>query len=180
MPWASCQIRGLHMRRECRERFPRHWLQRKPLVSDPGMHHGTCVTHVPWCISGSLIRYGGGWGGGGGGGVGGVCVCGGGGEVWTFPAILGACATRNFTYLARGPFTRQLMHSTRLTNEICGDHIVCRAMHDENACSNTNDCSHEKACEIQSRTLMTRYNMLQYYIQQKQNKNRSLNPHWTP
>ena len=29
-------------------RFPRHWLQRKPLVSDPGMHHGTCVTHVPW------------------------------------------------------------------------------------------------------------------------------------
>ena len=25
-----------------------------PLVSDPGMHHGTCVTHVPWCMSGSL------------------------------------------------------------------------------------------------------------------------------
>ena len=25
-------------------------------VSDPEMHHGTCVTHVPWCISGSLIR----------------------------------------------------------------------------------------------------------------------------
>ena len=23
--------------------------------SDPDMHHGTCVTHVPWCISGSLI-----------------------------------------------------------------------------------------------------------------------------
>ena len=23
-------------------------------VSDPGMHHGTCVTHVPWCMSGSL------------------------------------------------------------------------------------------------------------------------------
>ena len=29
--------------------FPRHQLQRKPLVSDPDMHHGTCVTHVPWC-----------------------------------------------------------------------------------------------------------------------------------
>ena len=28
--------------------------QRKPLVSDPGMHHGTCVTHVLWCMSGSL------------------------------------------------------------------------------------------------------------------------------
>ena len=25
-----------------------------PRVSDPGMHHGTCVTHVPWCMSGSL------------------------------------------------------------------------------------------------------------------------------
>ena len=23
-------------------------------VGDPGMHHGTCVTHVPWCMSGSL------------------------------------------------------------------------------------------------------------------------------
>ena len=42
------------MCRECRERFPRHWLQRKPSVSDPDMHHGTCATHVPWCMSGSL------------------------------------------------------------------------------------------------------------------------------
>ena len=25
-----------------------------PPVSDPGMHHGTCVTHVPWCMPGSL------------------------------------------------------------------------------------------------------------------------------
>ena len=39
------------MHRECRERFPRHRFQRKLLVSDPGMHHGTCVTHVPWCMS---------------------------------------------------------------------------------------------------------------------------------
>ena len=30
-----------------------------PLVSDPAMHHGTCVTHVPWCMSGSLTRGGG-------------------------------------------------------------------------------------------------------------------------
>ena len=65
------------MRRECRE--CRHRLQRKPLVSDPCMHHGTCVTHVPCCMSGSLIR--------------------GGGE-----SIPGACATHNFTYLARGPW----------------------------------------------------------------------------
>ena len=72
---------GLRMRRECTERFPRHQYQRKSLVSDPGMHNGTCVTHVPWCMSGSLIR--------------------GGGE--NVPGIPGACATRNFTYLARSP-----------------------------------------------------------------------------
>ena len=72
---------GLRMRRECRERFPRHRLQRKPLVSDLGRHHGTCVTHVPWCMSGSLIR--------------------GGGE--NVPGIPGACATRKSAYLVRGP-----------------------------------------------------------------------------
>ena len=28
-----------------------------PRVSDPDMHHGTChVTHVPWCMMGSLIN----------------------------------------------------------------------------------------------------------------------------
>ena len=25
-----------------------------PHVSDPGIHHGTCVRHVPWCMPGSL------------------------------------------------------------------------------------------------------------------------------
>ena len=54
----------------------------KETTSDPGMHHGTCVTHVPWCMSGSLARSGG------------VNV----------PGIPDACATRNFTYLARGPW----------------------------------------------------------------------------
>ena len=75
---------GLRMRRECRECFLRHQLQRKPLVSDPGMHHGTCVTHVPWCMSGSL-------------------TCGGGENV---PGIPGACPTRNFTYLVRGSLAK--------------------------------------------------------------------------
>ena len=73
---------GLGMRRECRERFPRHRLQSKPLVSDSGMHHGMCMTHVPWCMSGSLAH--------------------GGGE--NVPSIPGACATHNFTYLVRGPW----------------------------------------------------------------------------
>ena len=27
--------------------FPSRRLQSKLLVSDPGLHHGTCVTHVP-------------------------------------------------------------------------------------------------------------------------------------
>ena len=27
-----------------------------PRVSDPDMHHDTCVTHVPWCILGSLTN----------------------------------------------------------------------------------------------------------------------------
>ena len=25
-----------------------------PWVSDPDMHHDTCITHVPWCMSGKL------------------------------------------------------------------------------------------------------------------------------
>ena len=69
------------MRRECREHLFRHWIQRKPLLSDPCMHHGTCVTYVPWCMSGSLTR-------------------GGGKNVPGFP---GACAIHNFTYPVRGP-----------------------------------------------------------------------------
>ena len=60
--WASCQIRkiaGCACAGNAGNVFPRRRLQRKPLVSDPGMHHGTCVTHVPWCMSGSLTRGGG-------------------------------------------------------------------------------------------------------------------------
>ena len=74
----------LLMRRECRERFPHHRHQWKPLIRDPGMHHGTCVTHVPWCMSGSL-------------------TCGG---MENVPGTPGACATRNFPYLVRGSLYR--------------------------------------------------------------------------
>ena len=31
------------MHRECRERFPRNQIQSKPLINDPGMHHGMHV-----------------------------------------------------------------------------------------------------------------------------------------
>ena len=42
---------GLRRHREWRERFPP-----LPRVSDPDMHHGTCVTHVSWCKPWSLTR----------------------------------------------------------------------------------------------------------------------------
>ena len=91
---------GLRMRWECQEHFPRHWLQRKPLVSDPGMHHGTCVTHVPWCMSGSPTH--------------------GGGE--NFSDIPDACATRNYAYLARGIYTNII---TSFEEERCSHWTTC-------------------------------------------------------
>ena len=46
------------MRMECREPCKGYFLLVLLLaiviVSHPDMHHGTCVTHVPWCIPGSL------------------------------------------------------------------------------------------------------------------------------
>ena len=62
-------------------------LKKKPLVSDPGMHHSTCVTYVSWCMSGSLTH--------------------GGGE--NIPGIPGACATCIFAYLVRGPCCYQIL-----------------------------------------------------------------------
>ena len=63
----------------------------QPLVRDPCMHRGTCVTHVPWCIQGLLSR----------------------GK--NIPSIPGARATRNFTYLVRGPWT----HCLHCWGKIC-------------------------------------------------------------
>ena len=86
-PWASYQIRniaGCACAGNAGNVFPCHRLQRKPLVSGPGMHHGTCVTHVPWCMSGSLAS--------------------GGGEKRSRHSR--RMRTRNFPYLVRGPLTR--------------------------------------------------------------------------
>ena len=71
---------GLRMRRECRGLCYR--LQRKPRVGDPGMHHGTCVTHVPWCMSGSPTRDFG----------------------ENAPGIPGACATRDLCVMESGAY----------------------------------------------------------------------------
>ena len=54
-------------------------------VSDPDMHHDTCMAHEPWCMPESLTS----------------------GFIWSrwrvnVTGIPGACATRNFTYLVRG------------------------------------------------------------------------------
>ena len=57
--WASYQIRiiaSCACAGNTGNGFPCGLIQRSPLVSDLGMHHGTCVTHVPWCMSGSLTR----------------------------------------------------------------------------------------------------------------------------
>ena len=77
-PLTSYTNCGVCRPQECRKRFPHHRLQEKQLISNGGMHHGTCVTHVPWCMSGSLTRSGG----------------------ENVPGIPDACATRN---LVSGP-----------------------------------------------------------------------------
>ena len=49
--WASCQIckiAGAHAPGISGTFSP------PPRISHPDMHHGTCVTHVPWCMPGSL------------------------------------------------------------------------------------------------------------------------------
>ena len=51
--WASYQIHKLRVAHasEMRGKF-----SPPPLVCDPDMHHGTRVTHVPWCKPGSLTN----------------------------------------------------------------------------------------------------------------------------
>ena len=87
-PWASNQIRkiaGCACAGNAGNVFPCRRFQGNPLVSDPGMHHGTCVTHVPWCMSGSL-------------------TCGDGENI---PGIPGACAPAILSIWqeAHGPIT---------------------------------------------------------------------------
>ena len=86
--WASCQIRKIAVYAcagNAGNIFP------APQVSDPDMHHGACVTHVPRCMPGSLIS----------------------GFLWSWlrkksvPGIPWPCATHNFTYLVRGPFQEE-------------------------------------------------------------------------
>ena len=75
---------GLRMLGNAGNVFPATDLKGNRWVSDPSMHQGTCVTHVPCCMSGSLTRCG----------------------TENVPGIPGACTTRNFTYLKEAHFER--------------------------------------------------------------------------
>ena len=83
--WVSWQIRKIAS-------FTCAWnagnVSPPPWVSDPNMHHGKCVTHVSWYMSWSLTS--------------GFLLSRLRGNI---SGIAGAFATRNFTYLARGPLT---------------------------------------------------------------------------
>ena len=83
--WATYQIHKIECctcTRNCGSVLPATDFKGIRKLAIPACHHDTRVTHVPWCMSGSLTH--------------------GGGE--NVPGIPGACATFNFTYLARGPW----------------------------------------------------------------------------
>ena len=104
--WASCQIRKIASAHapEMPETF-----SPSPQVSDPDMHHGTCITHVPWCMPGSLTS----------------------GFLWKIGGmggnVPGACATCNFTYLVRGPWwnTRFVMRRHSCGVPFCSTESRC-------------------------------------------------------
>ena len=104
--WASCQMRKKRVSHAAGMLGP---FSPPPRVSDSDMHHGTCWTHVPWGIPGSLTS----------------------GFLWNqwrgnVPGIPGGCATRNFTYLVRGP----LGHGAGLSAVCATKHA-----HDVSLCS---------------------------------------------
>ena len=85
--WASYQIRkiaGCACARKTGKVFlTTHFTGNCLLVSDPGMHHGMCMRHVMWCMSGSLTRVG----------------------RESVPGISSACTTRNFHVSGKVPIT---------------------------------------------------------------------------
>ena len=75
------------------------------LVSDLDMHHGTCVTHVPWCMTGSLTS----------------------GFLWSrwqenVPGIPGACASRIFVVFGKRPMDRTSSY-TAIVDLQCVRHL---------------------------------------------------------
>ena len=68
------------------------------------MHHSTCVTHVSWCMSGSLAP----------------------GPGENVPDIPGTCATRNYTYLAKGQCKSRRMCAGGNASELFPSLIECK------------------------------------------------------
>ena len=104
-PWASYQIRkiaGCACAGNAGNVFPRRRFQRKPIVGDPGMHHGTCVTHVQWCMSGSL-------------------TCGDGENV---PGIPGACAPAILRIWQEAHVTNDLFRQEQWDNNANGEALL--------------------------------------------------------
>ena len=99
VPWASYQIRKLQI-----AHAPGMPGTFSPTlgVSDPDMHHSTCVAHVLWCMPGSLLA---------------VSFEVNGEE--NVPGIPGTCATRNFAYLIKGPWKWFCIYGS-----LCGEYIV--------------------------------------------------------
>ena len=62
----DCRIISYHAYHGPLARYVKFWVAHAPgmpgtfspppRVSDPDMHHDTCVTHVPWCMPGSLTN----------------------------------------------------------------------------------------------------------------------------
>ena len=96
-------------------KFSRHPFKRKPLISDPGMHHGKCLMHVSWCMSGSLSH----------------------GGKENVPGIPGACATRNSTYLVRGLCSR---HKYRISYNPPGNRLWRHHQDGSKSCTVVTNC----------------------------------------
>ena len=127
--WASCQIRkltGCACAGNAGNVFPVTDFKGKPLVSDPDMHHGTCVTDVQWCISGSLTLGGGGK------------------RSWHCRRM----RNLQYTYLVRGQY-RLLITNFSLAQSFWGDNdavVLCRI---SKWFGNTNWCSGwTRFCEV--------------------------------
>ena len=95
------------------------------------MHHGTCVTHRPWSMSGSLTRVGG----------------------ENVPGIPRACAPRNFTYLVRSPWNlvRVLHNYLRHPHNTKGQLWKCVYLSCVNSNVKSSKINHTtKICQISS------------------------------
>ena len=93
--WTSYQIRkivGFACAGNARDVFPATDFKRIRLLAIPACITARASRTCHWCMSGSLTRWGE------------ECV----------PGIPGACTTRNFTYLARGPWVKTYLQRSEL------------------------------------------------------------------